>query len=296
MPSDRLKRDARSAFRLIDSVFDMSGVVSRLLRAAETSYVPDVPIIRKYLDSFAANADSSYACVMCRGSTLAATDSWWKLSIDETSLLASFVASLPGASMHDVPVYLPTASPQVPHRLIVIQPLDGIRVVALCGPSPPLREIDDELFVAHWQPALAVLRAAVEWVPKGFPPSTTIDPGMASATVLHRASRRCFTWTRRAHDSKPDLVVSKKYAIANFIVSMGPFFPEMLDSNEESCIWNGSHHPVELYSTTKEWKIYSLRHAQAVIIGLFDAHVPIYALEALCESVLTSILQAKIFN
>eukprot|EP01136_Pigoraptor_vietnamica_P044430 Opistho-1_new@21176 len=75
-PADRLKRDCRAAFRLLDTLFDGQGVLPLVLRATETAYAPDMPIARKYLDAFAASVDSSYAALIAGGCTVAATDSW----------------------------------------------------------------------------------------------------------------------------------------------------------------------------------------------------------------------------
>eukprot|EP01136_Pigoraptor_vietnamica_P044432 Opistho-1_new@21175 len=197
--------------------------------------------------------------------------------------------------MHDIPVYLPTASPQVPHRLVVIYPIAGVAVVVLCGPSPAMKDIE-EFFAAHWTPALTTLRTWIEWMPKGFPANITVDPAVASVVVLHRVSRRCITWTRSTEGKADESANLRRDAIASYLVAMSAFFPEMGSDNDPfSSNWDGHHFPVELYSVVKGWKVYSLRQTQATIICLFEDHVPVYAMSSICDSIGSGLLHTKMF-
>lgn len=62
----------------------------------------------------------------------------WQLHTQETILLSLLVSHLPQVQCIDIPVYLPMASSDVAHRLLVFQLVDDVRVMALCDSEPSL--------------------------------------------------------------------------------------------------------------------------------------------------------------
>ena len=101
---------------------------------------------------------------------MAATEGWWRLGMPEAVLLPWLVGSLPPQAARDYPVYLPHGSPtvsgrdqggassragpclalscarlQVPHRLLTLTLLRGLELCLLCGPRPPLGQLDPQV-------------------------------------------------------------------------------------------------------------------------------------------------------
>lgn len=66
---------------------------------------------------------------------------------------------------------------QVPFRLVVCGLTGGIQICALCGPSPPLMEVE-YVSIQCWKGAIDILRAAEQCFPRNFPPSIQLDTGV----------------------------------------------------------------------------------------------------------------------
>ena len=146
--------------------------------------------------------DSMFGCIVIHGHLAVATESWWDLDPVERKLLVMAVSSNNHCSARDLPVFLPNKSPtvstentitkkfaciflfqlivifsQVAFRLVSITLINGVQVLALCGPSPELAEVE-RLAVQCWRSNLEVLRTAEQSYPRNFPSTTTLDSGI----------------------------------------------------------------------------------------------------------------------
>lgn len=62
-------------------------------------------------------------------------------------------------------------------RLVSITLVNGVEILALCGPSPELTEVE-RLAVQCWRSNIEVLRAAEQSYPRNFPAGITLDSGI----------------------------------------------------------------------------------------------------------------------
>lgn len=122
---------------------------------------------------------------------MAATESWWRLGMPEAVLLPWLVGSLPPQAARDYPVYLPHGSPkvsgggaggagavptvggagpclapprtllQVPHRLLTLTLLRGLELCLLCGPRPPLGQLDPQVRTVELPPPAQLFMSAM---------------------------------------------------------------------------------------------------------------------------------------
>lgn len=139
---------------------------------------------------------------------MAATESWWRLGMPEAVLLPWLVASLPPQAARDYPVYLPHGSPkvskgggggaeavppvggagpclappctllQVPHRLLTLTLLRGLELCLLCGPRPPLGQLDPQVRTVELLPPARAFLSATP------PAAIPHQPGMESSPPL----------------------------------------------------------------------------------------------------------------
>ncbi|XP_067876050.1 protein fuzzy homolog [Heterodontus francisci] len=142
---ERLKRELRACYKLIDSFLAASDWIGDLTQCVDCVVSSDSEILQEALDVFVAAAESNFGCLMVMGKVVVATEKWWRLASQEIMLLAWLIGSLAPSSSRDYPIYLPHGSPTVPHRLLSFQLVPGVEVCLLCGPTPSLQQVQTEM-------------------------------------------------------------------------------------------------------------------------------------------------------
>ncbi|RZF49117.1 hypothetical protein LSTR_LSTR008403 [Laodelphax striatellus] len=174
---ERLKRELRSCFPLMDKILDAVDLGDRnvvptdFMSMVETVICSDSLSLKNCLGVFAECVESLFACLMLNSCIVVATGGWWELMPEERKLLALLVdSSSTDCTSIDVPVFLPCKSPTVPFRLVAVCLISGVWVAALCGPSPALSAV--EQFCAKvWRPAIDLVRSvqsAPRFLPQGL--------------------------------------------------------------------------------------------------------------------------------
>lgn len=141
---------------------------------------PSVTPSQETLSGFAEATGTAFVSLLVSGRVVAATEGWWRLGMPEAVLLPWLVGSLPPQAARDYPVYLPHGSPtvsgrgkgrdlwwagpgaylapctllQVPHRLLTLTLLRGLELCLLCGPRPPLSQLDPQVRLLSPPPAV----------------------------------------------------------------------------------------------------------------------------------------------
>ncbi|KAM7134131.1 protein fuzzy homolog isoform 2-T2 [Macrochelys suwanniensis] len=142
---ERLKKDLRACYRLIDSFLAPLERSGDLTQCVECVPVPHGAALQECLEAFAGAAESRFGCLVAGGRLALATEPWWQLAPQELLLLSWLVGSLPPHAARDYPIYLPHGSPTVPHRLLTCQLLPGLEACLICGPSPALPTVETEV-------------------------------------------------------------------------------------------------------------------------------------------------------
>ncbi|XP_074872545.1 protein fuzzy homolog isoform X2 [Carettochelys insculpta] len=182
---ERLKKDLRACYKLIDSFLGPLEKTGDLTQCVECVPVPHGPVLQECLEAFAGAAESRFGCLLAGGRLALATDPWWQLAPQELLLLTWLVGVLPPHTTRDYPVYLPHGSPTVPHRLLTCQLLPGLEVCLLCGPSPGLPTVESELVPRFWKPLLEPLQACV----RPPPPGAVLPPGVLAFLLVNGEQR-----------------------------------------------------------------------------------------------------------
>ncbi|XP_022440748.1 protein fuzzy homolog isoform X2 [Delphinapterus leucas] len=194
---------AMASYRLIDSFLGDSELIGDLTQCVDCVVPPEGSLLQEALSGFAEAAGTAFVSLVVSGRVVAATESWWRLGMPEAVLLPWLVGSLPPQAARDYPVYLPHGSPTVPHRLLTLTLLPGLELCLLCGPRPPLSQLDAQLLERWWQPLLDPLRACLPLGSRALPAGFPLHTDILGLLLLHLELKRCLFTVEPSGDQEP---------------------------------------------------------------------------------------------
>ncbi|XP_069919144.1 protein fuzzy homolog isoform X1 [Oryctolagus cuniculus] len=200
---ERLKKELRASYCLIDSFLGHSELIGDLTQCVDCVVPPEGALLQEALSGFAEAAGTAFACLLTSGRVVAATEGWWRLGTPEAVLLPWMVASLAPQAARDYPVYLPHGSPTVPHRLLTLTLLPGLELCLLCGPRPALGQLDPQLLDRWWQPLLDPLRACLPLGRRALPAGFPLHTDVLGLLLLHLDLKRCLFTVEPLADEDP---------------------------------------------------------------------------------------------
>ncbi|KAM9113574.1 protein fuzzy homolog isoform 1-T1 [Pangshura tecta] len=281
---ERLKKDLRACYKLIDSFLAPLERSGDLTQCVECVPVPHGAALQECLEAFAAAAESRFGCLVVGGRLALATEPWWQLAPQELLLLSWLVGSLPPPTARDYPIYLPHGSPTVPHRLLTCQLLPGLEACLICGPSPALHTVETQLVPRFWKPLLEPLQACVRPQPHGLP------PGVLAFLLIQREQRSSQSSVQPPGSGQEGLSPRRRArALRHFYALVAArYFP-----------WEGSpappqepfqagfpHRARHCYVVSATHKAYAIHAPQHQLFLLLAPHVPTFALRPLATRAL----------
>uniref|UniRef100_A0A2I3H104 Fuzzy planar cell polarity protein n=1 Tax=Nomascus leucogenys TaxID=61853 RepID=A0A2I3H104_NOMLE len=173
---ERLKKDLRASYCLIDSFLGDSELIGDLTQCVDCVIPPE-------------------------GSLLQVLGMLWKLSylfcwpwLVSNPWAQAVLPPQPPITARDYPEYLPHGEPHgewVPHRLLTLTLLPSLELCLLCGPSPPLSQLYPQLLERWWQPLLDPLRACLPLGPRALPSGFPLHTDILGLLLLHLELKRC---------------------------------------------------------------------------------------------------------
>lgn len=302
---ERLKRDLRSCFSLIDLLLEerQEGIMGTLTHCADTLLPPNPSLLQEAVDGFAQGADSEFGCLLIHGRIAAATDKWWRLAPQEVVLLSALIQTMAktGSSSCDYPVFLPQGSPTIAHRLLRFQLLPGADVCVLCGPTPSLQGAENGLVLQFWSPLVDSIRNCLSVGERCLPPSVSLMPDVLSLLLINRDTRRsvsCVLPSKTDTDPPtPSRARSWELLKLFYIFTTTRYFhqedvlsEEKVQSSMDDFVLGFSHQPQQCYLVTEECKCYGLQTTQHQLFLLFPLSVPTFALSSVAKQTLTNVL------
>ncbi|XP_044523053.1 protein fuzzy homolog isoform X3 [Gracilinanus agilis] len=230
---ERLKKDLRATYSLIDSLLLDSELVGDLTQCVDCIAPPDGALLQEALAGIAEEVGSVFASLVARGRVVAATQGWWRLGAPESVLLPWLVGALPLQAARDYPVYLPHGSPTVPHRLLTLMLLPGLDLCMLCGPQPPLSQVEPQVLERWWQPVLEPLRACLALAPRGLPAGFPVHPDILGLLLLHLEQRRGLFTVELGGVEGPSPRSRRRLLRSFYVLVTGTHFPPEAGSSEE---------------------------------------------------------------
>ncbi|KAI5745992.1 hypothetical protein M8J76_016092 [Diaphorina citri] len=173
---ERLRKDLRMSFATIEKLLqavdltDSTGLNTSILNYTSVMLPPDPDLLQSYVDTWSECVASMFCCVVIEGSIAAASSGWWQLDRVDRYLLSLVIPLSDASTSSDVPVFLPVKSPTVPFRLVSCTPMQGIRIVALCGPVPDLYQFE-QLAIQAWKSCIDLLNDCASVYPRNITPT-----------------------------------------------------------------------------------------------------------------------------
>ncbi|KAM8964536.1 protein fuzzy homolog isoform 2-T2 [Lycaon pictus] len=223
---ERLKKELRASYRLIDSFLGDSELIGDLTQCVDCVVPPEGSLLQEALAGFTEAVGTAFGCLVVSGRVVAATESWWRLGTPEAVLLPWLVGSLPPQAARDYPVYLPHGSPTVPHRLLTLTLLPGLELCLLCGPRPPLSQLDP-------QPVLDLLRACVPLGPRTLPAGFPLHVDILGLLLLHLELKRCLFTVEPSGDQEPSPEQRRRLLRSFYTLVTATHFPPEPGAPEE---------------------------------------------------------------
>ncbi|TNN67485.1 Protein fuzzy [Liparis tanakae] len=313
---ERLKRDLRSCFALIDQLLEerQEGILGNLTHCADSLLPPNPTLLQEAVDGFAQAAESEFGCLVVHGRIAAATEKWWRLAPQEVVLISALMRSLSasGSASCDYPVFLPKGSPTVAHRLLRFQLLPGADVCVLCGPTPSLHEAESGPVGRFWTPLVETLRGCLAIGERCLPASVSLRPDMLAVLLINRDTRRSVSFLRASANPQPSdppspskarcwellklfyIFCTTRYFTQEETVSVSPEERPQRGYNEDFVL-GFPHQPLQCYLVTEECKSFGLQTPQHQLFLLIPLSVPTFALRTLATQTLSHIVTATGF-
>ncbi|XP_055519251.1 protein fuzzy homolog isoform X3 [Leucoraja erinacea] len=261
---ERLKRELRACYKLIDSLLTASDWIGDLTLCVDCVVSPDAAILQVALEVFVAAAQSHFGCLMVMGKVVVATEKWWRLAAQEVVLLTWLVGSLAPNSSRDYPIYLPQGSPTVPHRLLTFQLVPGVDVCLLCGPTPSLQQVQTELVERFWSPVLEPLKTCLSLHQCTFPICIPLHHSIIGLLLINREQNKNL-FTLQPHGvERSQLPVLLEEFHAGF-----------------------THSPTECYVAADDHKSYGIQTRQHQLLLTFTPETPTFTLRNIATKTLS---------
>uniref|UniRef100_A0A6I8SVL2 Protein fuzzy homolog n=1 Tax=Xenopus tropicalis TaxID=8364 RepID=A0A6I8SVL2_XENTR len=266
---ERLKKDLRACYRLIDSFLLETEKMGDLTQCVDCVIAYDVPILQECLDNFTQAAESNFGCLMAGGKVVVATEKWWRLSSQEVMLLCWLVASLAPHSSRDYPVYLPQGSPTLIERF--------------------------------WKPVHDPIKSCLRVQMRSFPASVPLHHGILGLLLINRDMNKSL-YTVQAHPmeemQKTDLKLTleqRRSALRSFYtLAMSRYFPsERADGkntlpSEESFQSGFSHSAHQCYTISSSCKCYGMKTELHLLFLLLKPEVPTFSMRSIANKTIAA--------
>ncbi|XP_021921650.1 protein fuzzy homolog isoform X2 [Zootermopsis nevadensis] len=300
--AERLKRELRICYPLVDHLLecveatgtDLTATCNNdILGLVEVMLCPENHLLQSLVDAWAECMDSLYGFLLIRGCVAVATSSWWQLDPEEKKLLALLVSVKGTCKTCDIPVFLPCKSPAVPFRLIVCGLTGGIQICALCGPSPPLTEVE-YVSIQCWKGAVDILRAAERCFPRNFPPCIQLDSGVLGILLVDRQAGKFLLSRNQCADAGKKESQSPSGAhrldvLRTFYHQVADTFMNHSSDNSEgaaACEQPSTSAALETYWCSEYHKCHALRHGATLLCVLYASAVPIHTMRLITQRTL----------
>lgn len=290
---ERLKKDARLCTPIVDRLLHSLDLGERMsprtdiVHMTECVLTQETHLLRVSLEAYVECLDSIYGCVLVHGFVAAATEAWWSLAPIERKLLL-IAATIEGTcTTRDIPVFLPCRSPAVAFRLVSVTLINHVHVLALCGPTPELTEI--EKFAVHcWKNAIDSLHSVEQSSPKHFPiPFDSDTLGILLANyriqkfVLAR-NNQCAK-NRAAGSHRLDILRTFYHqAVETFMLTQ----ESVGGSTDSDCA-------KETYLCSEYHKCHALKHGDHVLCVLYASTVPTHTARLSTQRIFKTLLIDK---
>ncbi|XP_062918991.1 protein fuzzy homolog isoform X2 [Mobula hypostoma] len=263
---ERLKRELRACYKLIDSLLAASDWIGDLTLCVDCVVSPDAAILQEVLEVFVAAAESNFGCLVVMGKVVVATEKWWRLAAQEVVLLAWLVGSLAPSSSRDYPIYLPHGSPTLVERF--------------------------------WSPLLEPLKTCFRLHHCSFPACSPLHHSIVGLLLINREqNKNLFTLqphgVENTQQQEAILPPERRRSVLRqfYTLAVSAYFPA--DTTEDKPALHEEFHagfthaPSECYIVAEDHKCYGIQTQQHQLFLTFTADTPTFALRNIATKTLS---------
>ncbi|XP_007112510.2 protein fuzzy homolog isoform X2 [Physeter macrocephalus] len=259
---ERLKKELRASYRLIDSFLGDSELIGDLTQCVDCVVPPEGSLLQEALSGFAEAAGTAFVSLVVSGRVVAATESWWRLGMPEAVLLPWLVGSLAPQAARDYPVYLPHGSPTLLER--------------------------------WWQPLLDPLRACLPLGSRALPAGFPLHTDILGLLLLHLELKRCLFTVEPSGDREPSSEQRRRLFRSFYTLVTATHFPPEAGQPEEKAeeVVHRAQVPRACYLVLGAeepgtgWRLVALQLGPRRLLLLLSAQSPTHGLRGLATHTL----------
>uniref|UniRef100_A0A286XL52 Fuzzy planar cell polarity protein n=1 Tax=Cavia porcellus TaxID=10141 RepID=A0A286XL52_CAVPO len=178
---------------------------------------------------------------------------------------------------------------QVPHRLLTLTLLPGLELCLLCGPRPPLSQLDPQFLERWWQPLLDPLRACLTLGPRALPDGFPLHADILGLLLLNLELKRCLFTVHPLGNKEPS-PEQRRRLLRNFytLVTTMHFPPEPGPPDKEDA-GHRTQLPRACYLVLGPgmgWQVVALQLGPRQLLLLLSSQSPTHGLRALATHTL----------
>ncbi|ERE70125.1 protein fuzzy homolog isoform X2 [Cricetulus griseus] len=182
---------------------------------------------------------------------------------------------------------------QVPHRLLTLTLLRGLELCLLCGPRPPLSQLDPQLLERWWQPLLEPLRACLPLGPRVLPEGFPLHSDILGLLLLHLDLRRCLFTVEPSRNKEPS-PEQRRRLLRNFytLVATTHFSPEPGPTEKEEDEAHPAQSPRACYLVLgpgEGWRLVALQLGLRLLLLMLSPQSPTHGLRSLATHTLQAL-------
>ncbi|KAK0098236.1 hypothetical protein PV326_010135 [Microctonus aethiopoides] len=290
---ERLKKELRSCHVIIDKLLECLDIGDRTGTGTDLITMTNSILCS---ENHLLQANSTYGCILIHGCLAVATNSWWQLSPIENKLLTMAITIDRNCSACDLPVFLPKMSPNVAFRLVSVTLINGIQVLALCGPMPDLIEVE-KLSIQYWRSHIDLLRIAEQCYPQCYPSDMSLDPSILGFLLVNYQMGK-YIISKNAKqlvsnsigNHRLDILRTFYYqAVETFLTS---------DNNdrqdqEKNLAEQKNIRAKETYWCSEYYKCHALKEKDNILCILYTYSVPIYTIRMITRKTMKMFMSDK---
>ncbi|EGD82084.1 hypothetical protein PTSG_02764 [Salpingoeca rosetta] len=278
-----LRLSLRACFGFIDHLLQEHNNLALQLGCMEVALSGSPAELQEVLNTFCEHAESNYGALLVGGRCVAATEPFWELSSTDTCLVCAYAAYLPASDAFDGPVFLPTLSPDVPHRFVRLRLLHNVYVVLLCGARPALHTLVQQLVPSIWKGILPLLQDTARLEETGLPPSSsTVHESVLGVLAVDPVYHRCLVTT-----PSPDVQLQHTRCPTRRILRA--WYKQILDARHQLDTDTQQLH--ETYSCHETYSTYAILRPTCHVLVVLAPSLPTYALKAVAQETAATLSQ-----
>ena len=291
---EKLKKKLRTCLPLVSLLLCKQKTLNNTTNMVDLCLTSERTLLQNQLNIFVQESSCELGCLLLHEKVVAATESFWQMDRVDALFILLYQESLSSTlSASDTPVFLPVCSPDVPHRLVIVNLLEHIKIVLVCGSLPTLPEILKSYLHKYWMPLVSTLKESLMTYPRNFPKEIKLDSSVLSFMLLNVTAEMswCSFFPHGSMTGDDQFVLSDVNERQKALLL---FYESSLKSLEKEKNKKSMIETKEIYECTEQYKCYALLGSMYYLFVLYSKDISTFALPGVTKKVLKRLLKEKV--